>query len=232
MAKKKPAPDTAPSLVYVLRTCDKNMKAYGGFVWPKSGPVSAPDWKPTVECGNGLHGLLWGEGDVSHLSTNADAVWMVVSVVADTVIDISGKVKFPSGDVVFSGDRASAIAEIVARGADPTKVVYNTVAAGDRGTATAGYGGTATAGDGGTARAGDGGTATAGDRGTATAGYGGTATAGDRGTATAGDGGTISIRWWDANRERYRRAVAEVGENGIEKDKPYFVKNGVLTVLS
>jgi len=188
----------AQETVYVLRTCDKDMKAYGGFVWPRSGPVCAPDWEKTTRCGNGLHGLMWGSGDVSRLSFAQDAVWMVVAVDKATIVDLGDKVKFPSGEVVFCGDRPSAVAEIVARGADSSRVVYYT--------------------------------ATAGDGGTATAGYGGTATAGECGTATAGDGGTIAILWWDNKREKYRRAVAEVGENGIEKNKPYFVKNGVLTV--
>ena len=214
MAKK--ITQTESALVYVLRTCDKDMKAYGGFVWPRSGPVAALDWKPIDECGNGLHGLLWGEGSVSNLSTDADAVWMVVEVAADTIVGIAGKVKFPSGNVVFAGHRAAAIADIVARGADPSKVVFNTVIAGTRGTATAGDHGMATAGYRGTAMAGD--------HGTATAGYGG--------TAMAGDGGTISILYWDDKRLKYRRAIAEVGENGIEKDRPYFVKNGVLMVKS
>jgi hypothetical protein len=118
-----------------------------------------------------------------------------------------------------------------------------TATAGDSGTATAGYRGTATAGDSGTATAGYRGTATAGYRGTATAGYRGTATAGDRGTATAGDrgtatagvggtatagvGGTIAIEYWCPQRERYRRAVAEVGEDGvhgIEPDTAYIIR--------
>ena len=72
------------------------------------------------------------------------------------------------------------------------------------------------------------GTATAGDGGTATAGYGGTATAGDGGTATAGDGGSIAVRWWDGQKGRYRLISADVGENGIEANKPYHVVDGKL----
>ena len=64
-------------------------------------------------------------------------------------------------------------------------------------------------------------TATAGYGGTATAGDGGTATAGYGGTATAGYGGTISIEYWDEKRGRYRRAIAEVGEDGIEPNTAY-----------
>lgn len=57
--------------------------------------------------------------------------------------------------------------------------------------------------------------------GTATAGYYGTATAGDRGTATAGDYGELRIRWYDREANRYRTAIAYVGENGIEADAAY-----------
>ena len=59
-------------------------------------------------------------------------------------------------------------------------------------------------------------TATAGDRGTATAGYGG--------TATAGESGTIAIRWYDPKCDKYRLAVAEVGEQGIEPATAYFLE--------
>lgn len=63
-----------PFRAYMLRTCAADMTAHGGFVWPKEGEVCAPDWRPDARCGNGLHGLLWGEGDGSLLNWSADAV--------------------------------------------------------------------------------------------------------------------------------------------------------------
>jgi len=66
------------SKVLILRTCNADMTSYGGFVWPESGPVEAPDWEPTYECGHGLHGLLWGEGNSGLLDTSDDAKWLVV----------------------------------------------------------------------------------------------------------------------------------------------------------
>ena len=60
--------------------------------------------------------------------------------------------------------------------------------------------------------------------GTATAGDGGTATAGDHGTATAGDGGIITIQHWDGHRERL--VAGYVGEDGIEANVPYIVRDG------
>ena len=214
--------------VYVLRTCNADLTSYNGFRWPASGRVTAPDWKPTIDCGNGLHGLLWGEGHGGHLSPDADARWLVVGVAEDSLIDLDGKVKFPEGEVVFCGDREGAIADIIQRGADPSKVCYNRVYVGDGKTATAGNWGTATAGVSGTATAGYGGTATAGKGGTAIAGDYGAATAGYRGTATAGMDGQIRIEYYDSKANRFRTAIGYVGEKGIKPNAPYVVKNGKL----
>jgi len=239
--------------VLVLRTCAKDMTSYeGSFQWPTYGPVEAPDWQATMECGRGLHGLLWGEGDGRLLDFDGDAKWLVVEVPKDAIVDLDGKVKFPRGEVVHCGDRKSATEYIRAR-APGRAVVGSTATAGDRGTATAGYRGTATAGDEGTATAGyrgtatagDRGTATAGDRGTATASYRGTATAGDEGTATAGDRGTATAGYRGTatagdegtatagdegilqlrwwDGKRYRIAAFYVGEDGIEPNQPYKV---------
>ena len=53
------------------------------------------------------------------------------------------------------------------------------------------------------------------------AGYSGTATAGYCGIATAGDRGEIRIRYYDPKSDRYRAAVACVGEDGIEPNTAY-----------
>ena len=75
--------------VLILRTCkrepDGRLTAFGGFVWPASGPVECPDWNPEPVCGGGLHGLLWGEGEGSMLSWDESAAWLVVSVDAGEV---------------------------------------------------------------------------------------------------------------------------------------------------
>ena len=140
---------------YMLRTTSPDGTSHGGFVWPESGPVSAPDWKPTANCGNGLHGLLDGVGAGSLLSWEPNARWLVVAVDDATVVDLGGKVKVPSGEVVFCGDRLGATAWLTEHGSAHLPVVGAVRSAGYRGTATAGHGGTATAGHGGTATAGD-----------------------------------------------------------------------------
>ena len=211
---------------YILRTCNADMSSRNGFIWPREGIAECPDWKPTKQCGNGLHGALWGEGDGALLDWRDDAVWVVAGV--DEWIDLGGKVKFPRADVVFAGARDDAVAMLVSLGATGA-IIGGTATAGERGTATAGYGGTATAGERGTATAGDGGTATAGyggtatagergtatagDGGTATAGYGGTATAGERGTATAGERGTATAGY-GGTATAGERGTATAGERG------------------
>jgi hypothetical protein len=231
-----------PGRALILRTCDKDMRSYGGFQWPWAGPVAAPDRRPVAECGGGLHGFLRGEGDGALASWAADAVWVVAEIFEAEAIDLGGKVKVPAAVVLFAGNRLGAT-DLIRRHYPAAAVVGGTATAGDCGTATAGYRGTATAGCSGTATAGNFGTATAGNfgtatagnrgtatagyrgtatagyRGTATAGYRGTATAGDCGTATAGNCGTLAIKWHDG--ARYRLAVGYVGEAGIVAGKPY-----------
>lgn len=150
---------TAPKTVLVLRTCPADMTSHNGrFAWPEKGPVVCDDWDPTPECGGGLHGLLWGEGDGSLLNWSPYARWLVVRVAARDIVDLGCKVKFARGTVVHCGDRLSATTWIANHGGEGRAIAGGTATAGHYGTATAGYGGTSTAGDGGTSTAGYGGT--------------------------------------------------------------------------
>ena len=146
--------------VFVLRvvkadmTSRRNPDIQGSapFVWPESGPVEAPDWRDNDECGWGLHGWLWGAGDLtgSCLYWNAEGVkWLVVEVKKDDVRNLNRKIKFPRGNVVFCGARDEAVKYITERAPAGTPVIFGTATAGEGGTATAGYAGTATAGEGG-----------------------------------------------------------------------------------
>src|ERR1700690_3153510 len=194
--------------VLVLRTCAANMESYNGFKWPQKGAVKCHDWLPTAECGNGLHGFLWGEGDGGLANWSEDARWLVVSVLEKEIVVIDSKVKFPRGNVVFCGGRKEATDFIAARlppGRTPaiighfavsgyrgtsTSGDYGTSTSGYRGTSTSGYGGTSTSGHYGTSTSGDGGTSTSGDGGTSTSGECGTSTSGEPGSSTSGYGGT------------------------------------------
>ena len=188
---------------YMLRTCASDMSAYGGFIWPKEGIVVCPDWDPSPECGHGLHGLLWGEGDSDLLDWSNGSQWLVVGI--EKWVEIGGKIKTPCGDVVYCGDMQGAAALLVSLGADPAKCVG--------GTSTSGYRGTSTSGDGGTS--------TSGFRGTSTSGDGGTSTSGDGGTSTSGFRGTIVIQYYDAAANRYRLKVGYIGEDGLKANTAY-----------
>jgi len=136
------------SAVLIMRSCGPDLRSHNDFQWPEAGPVSAPDWQATKECGNGLHGFLWGEGDHNLANLAADAKWLVVETDGDKVIDLGGKVKFPAGIVVYCGDSPSAAAYIQANGGAGKKVMCSTL--------TGGYGSTLTGGDGSTLTGGDG----------------------------------------------------------------------------
>jgi hypothetical protein len=222
----------------VLRTCKPDMTSYNGFVWPKEGPVECPDWDPKPQCGNGLHGALWGEGDGALFNSNDDAVWQVVEI--DEWVKLGGKVKFPRGNVVHTGTRLSATSFIRENGAKGTVIgdfvtVGNREIAstGDLGTAIAGvfgtavscYNGTAKTGDFGIATVGDRGSAISGDYGIATAGKRAIATVGDCGSATAGDYG-IATAGNHGTATAGNHGTAAAGANGIIQIK-YFDKNRI-----
>lgn len=187
----------------VLRVCRPDFTSRDGFTWPAEigAEVSAPDWEKTAECGNGLHGWLYGQGDHSCVShwQEADAKWLVLEVPSAEIIKLDGKCKFPRAVVRFIGGMSDAADFIIANEPNAAKkpVIGAKVNAGDHETAVVAGLGTATTGD-----------------------YG-TATAGKSGTATAGHQGEIRIRWWDAEASRNRTAIAYVGEDGIKPNTKY-----------
>jgi hypothetical protein len=180
------------TVTYMLRTCDKNMRAYHGFVWPESGPVSAPDWNPEPVCGRGLHGLLMGIGDISHLSRDSNAKWFVVAVDSGSVVDLDGKVKVPSGNVVYCGDRDGAVSFLVQNGGDVTKIPFTYQRCGDYSTLTGGDYSTLTGGDYSTLIGGHRSTLTGGNDSTLTGGYDSTLTGGNGSTLTGGNYSTLA----------------------------------------
>ena len=230
------------STALVLRACTSEMTSRGGFVWPGVGGVAtAPDWRDDSECGHGLHGWLYGQGDhtVSNLTGDPTAKWLVVEVEESTIRMLGGKCKFPSGKVVFVGARSEAAAYIVANEPRAQSVAviglvrevgdngvaeggaYATLTGGDGATLTGGDGATLTGGYGATLTGGNGATLTGGDGATLTGGDGATLTGGDGATLTGGDGAELRFQRWDSKAERYRTVLAYVGEDGIEANTAY-----------
>ena len=208
----------ATKTAFVLRCCREDLSSQNGFVWPDvGGEAICPDWINNNECGNGLHGWLYGQGGYSTSSYWNDpaAKWLVVEVEESGIVILGSKCKFERGFVRFIGDKTAAAAYLIDHEprAKDVAVIGASLVVGDEQAVIVGALGTATAGYRGTA--------TAGDRGTATAGDSGTATAGTLGTATAGDSGELRIRYWDTKAERYRTVIAYVGEDGIDANVPY-----------
>jgi len=93
--------------LYVLRTVNQDMTSHGGFKYPESGHVKCDDWNDAAECGNGLHGLLWGIGAYSLLNLK-DGKALIIEIEKYVSID-KEKVKFPEGNVVFCGTLHDAL---------------------------------------------------------------------------------------------------------------------------
>ncbi len=219
---------TKPEPVLVLRTCNADMSSAHDpkFVYPKAGPVEAKDWDPNPDrdCGGGLHGLLWGNGDWSLLSNGHDAVWMIVSVNPDDgLVTSASKCRFRKGEVIYCGDRVGATMRILCspeamaraqRDAAEWAKKNNTPAA-----ASSGNGSTA---------------ASSGDYSTAaSSGKAGIAAAIGSGTkAKAGEKGLLIVTYWDETAERYRALVGEVGIGGIKADTWYEARDGKLAEVA
>jgi hypothetical protein len=196
----------------VLRTCDVNMSSYGGFTWPESGPVKCPDWVDDYQCGHGLHGLPWGEGDGNLLDWSDDAKWLVVEV-DDHLIkhgqdDMLQKCKFPRGNVVFCGSRKEATDYLLAHGAADKAVVGCYKIGGDFSTLTGGDYSTLTGRNFSTL--------TGRNRSTLTGGY--------ESILTGGYRSTLTWRFWDG--EFYRLHTVYVGEKRIKPNTPYEFVDG------
>ena len=197
MSKKSEQQKTA----LVLRSCSADMTSKKGFVWPDVGEVAeCPDWKPIAECGNGLHGWLYGQGD--HDCSNylsADSKWLVVEVVLADVVILGGKCKFPRGTVKFIGTMTEAAAYL--REHEPmareVAVIGATISVDCEQYAIAGALSTLTGGD------------------------GSTLTGGNDSTLTGGDGSELRIRYWDGTAERWRTVIGYVGEDGLQPCVPY-----------
>jgi hypothetical protein len=207
--------------VLVLRTNKADNTSYNEFKWPLKGKVKCADFEPTAECGHGLHGLLWGQGDGGMLNWNADATWCVVEVEEKDIINLDGKVKFPRGRVVMTGSRRDAtcyvynnapcgtvVQGLIMEGGNNCHVVggdHAILKGGDYAALTGGY--NATLKGGGCA--------------TLMGSHYATLKGGDFAVLTGGAGSTLSWKIWDSKSERYRIFKHYVGEGCCKPDVAY-----------
>ena len=221
--------------VLVLRNCKSDMTSYNGFKWPETGRVEAPDWDPKPECGNGLHGFLWGEGQGSLLYKGDDTKWLVLEVDEEGIINLDGRVKFKECDVKFCGSQFDATKYLYDNGGQGRVIVGITLTCRDKDTVTGGDYSTVIGGDCSTVNGGnnskvyggnyslvtggDGSTVIGGDISTVTGGDDSTVTGGVCSTVIGGNDSIISILYYDGSRTRIRSGY--VGEDGIEAGEEY-----------
>jgi hypothetical protein len=196
----------------VLRKCyrkEGKLTTRNNFIWPEKGPVEAPDFKPTFQCGHGLHGLLWGAGSPGYLEGDT---WLCVLVDADPDNLMTGqgeltdKCKFRAALDVSVGELSEVIGNIQRYAPAGTLINFaiqgckddseSTQTAGNWSIQTAGYESTQTAGYKSIQTAGCESTQTAGDWSIQTAGNWSIQTAGDESIQTAGCESTQTAGNW------------------------------------
>ncbi len=170
----------------VMKVVGPDMRSYGGFLWPESGYVEAPDWQPQPSCGKGLHGWLNGQGDYpcQDFSSDCEAKWLILEV--DNFIALIGKVKFQSCKVVHCGTRQSATDYLVQAGVTGP-IIGVTLSGGDNSTVSGG--------DYSTVSGWDNSTVSGGDYSTVSGWYNSTVSGGDYSTVSGWDYSTVS--GWD-----------------------------------
>ena len=184
---------------YIIRTVDNDYTSYNNFQWPKSGQVKADDFKPTSECGNGLHGLRIGQQKPG--TWYGDGIVLLLQVPASTIIDLedNDKCKFPECKIVMSGNM-NEITNYLYKKNINIEGLYRRTQLSNKSEKWIG-----------------------GDFSKLTAGDDSTLTAGNQSTLTAGDGSRLSCEYWDGNKMRL--ATAYVGENDIKPNQAYKVNN-------
>ena len=90
--------------VLLVKWVNKDGTSYGGFQWPESGPVEAPDWDPEPKCGGGLHGWPWGIGVGAGKEPDYSGRWLVFAADPEDVVWVDNeKAKCRTAEVVYCG---------------------------------------------------------------------------------------------------------------------------------
>jgi hypothetical protein len=174
----------------VMKVVGPDMRSYGGFLWPESGYVEAPDWDPQPTCGRGLHGWLNGQGDYTCQSfTEIDgAKWLILEV--DNFIDLVGKVKFQSCTVVHCGTRQTATNYLLQAGISGP-IIGVTISGGPNSRVSGGDGSTVSGGPNSRVSGGDGSTVSGGPNSRVSGVDGSTVSGGPNSRVSGGDGSTV-----------------------------------------
>ena len=205
-----------------LKSLYADNRGYNGFLWPDqvNAIVESETWDPTPQCGDGLHGLINGNGSSHLLKTSPDAIWIAFESVdekgnpadAEAVAIDGDKGKCHRAIIRAVGTRKEATAWLMAQGC--TYVHYAVkVTTDNHGTATAGDWGIAVTERYGVAEAKNQGIAISDERGKSATGNWGIAISADYGTAT-GDIGSITIAGYHGEATTRECGVAITGSHG------------------
>ena len=118
-----------------LRCINKDGTSYGGFKnsTEVGAIITAPDWKPTEKCGNGIHFWPYGIGREGKEHSNPEFLWQVVEPIGE-VVKLDGKAKAKSVKVIFTGSQAEAMKILI-----PHQIEYIKASGNKSSAATSGY---------------------------------------------------------------------------------------------
>ena len=198
----------------ILRTCNENFTSAHDpdFQWPNTigAEVTPYKWDPSPECGNGLHGFQYGEGDRDLADWSDSAQWIVFA--GDIIVNIDGqKVKTNKATILHIGQGETTFDRMT----DCHNFMRKHKMLGNRAFRSTNTGG-------------DSSTNTGGDRSTNTGGDSSTNTGGNRSTFSTGDLSSFTGNWYDGTRNR--RKTFYSGED-YEAGKQYRFENGIISLV-
>ena len=190
----------------ILRTCNYDFTSAHDrtFQWPNTigAEVIPNQWDPSPECGNGLHGFQYGEGDSSLADWSDSAQWIVFA--GDIIVKIDDqKVKTNKATILHIGQGDNAFDRMT----DCHNFMRKHNMLGNRAFYSTNTGG-------------DNSTNTGWDNSTNTGGYSSTFSTGDLSSFTG--------NWYDGTRNR--RKTFYSGED-YEAGKQYRFENGIISLV-
>lgn len=91
--------------VVLYKGVGADLRSDWGFHYPIGETVTAPDWEPTVECGNGLHLGPSPRHTLNYVSGDDTTRFLACRVAVDGLVPLGDKVKVQRVEVLYEVDR-------------------------------------------------------------------------------------------------------------------------------